>query len=145
MYYNEQKEFGGNKYHIACFKCKQCNKSLSASNALTKDLEGGGTEVYCKGCHLGLFGPEGFRGAGKAMSRSDFAGSKAKPAKASAPTAKRGDKISCSGCGTLIHKDEKFCGECGTKNEPEKGPAKCGGCGAVTEGAKFCPGKFFYV
>ncbi|KAJ1920872.1 hypothetical protein IWQ60_006912 [Tieghemiomyces parasiticus] len=51
----------GKKYHRACFKCTECNCSLSASNLTEND-----NLPYCKRCHAKLFGPKGYGFAGGA-------------------------------------------------------------------------------
>ena len=60
----------GNIWHKMCFKCKECNTSLSLGSEATNEgnrsswgncfsncTEG---EIYCKRCHGAKFGPRGY-------------------------------------------------------------------------------------
>lgn len=50
----EKRMGGGRDYHLPCFRCKTCSKSLDASNQTER-----GGEVYCKTCYSKSFSPVG--------------------------------------------------------------------------------------
>ncbi|XP_044592362.1 cysteine-rich protein 1-like isoform X2 [Cotesia glomerata] len=57
VFFAERKTSMGKDWHLSCFRCEKCNKTLEAG----KYFEHGG-KPYCeKPCYSALFGPEGFR------------------------------------------------------------------------------------
>lgn len=96
---------GGNEWHKACFRCKECKKGLDSTTCREHD-----GEIYCKTCHAKAFGPHGygFCGGGAMMH------TQATPAAAPPPPASGGGaKLACKACKTPLDKPCKFCPECG--------------------------------
>lgn len=121
MYAAEEAIAIGKKFHQACFTCKTCKKGLDSNN-----LADGDDEIYCKNCHLKMYGPKGFRGGGGGVNSTT--GIKDEVKVVQSTTTVSGSSSSGGGGGGG---GPKFCPECGAKN-----PGKfCSECGAKTGGS----------
>lgn len=62
VYTAEERLGAGKSWHKRCFTCKDCNKSLDATNIGERKDPGDPVsgEVYCKSCYGKNFGPKGY-------------------------------------------------------------------------------------
>lgn len=113
----------GKAFHSWCFRCKECNASVTLGKE--KAHEG---ELYCSRCHQQSFGSVGFRGAGSSIDAHERSKSVhqslATPA-SSVPLTK--PSVVAALPNTSAGATARFCGACGTA---ASGAARfCGGCG----------------
>ncbi|VDI07013.1 Hypothetical predicted protein [Mytilus galloprovincialis] len=65
VYFAEEVNAMGKKYHKLCLRCGNCNKMLDSTTCTDH-----GNDVYCKNCYGKLFGPKGYGFAGGASGLS---------------------------------------------------------------------------
>lgn len=99
----------GGKWHKICFKCKECNVSLS-SNTVSENKG----EVYCDKCHKKLFGIAGYgfgQGAGAlATDSAGKAGWTSSRSSSGSSAMKFGGTEKCPRCGKSVYAAEKVVG-----------------------------------
>lgn len=79
VYPAEERLGAGKSWHSRCFTCKDCNKSLDATNIGERKDPGDNpavAEVYCKSCYGKNFGPKGYGYGAGAGTLSMDAGTK---------------------------------------------------------------------
>mmetsp|Transcript_8131 Transcript_8131/g.22996 ORF Transcript_8131/g.22996 Transcript_8131/m.22996 type:complete len:135 (-) Transcript_8131:54-458(-) len=118
IYSSDLRRAIGKSFHRWCFRCTQCNTSLTLGRE--RAHEG---KAYCVRCHQSLFGATGFRGAASSIdthARRDDVNKKVVTAEGDVPktippasTASASKAKFCSSCGAPVAGN--FCGSCGMK------------------------------
>lgn len=134
VYAAEEVIAAGQKFHTACFTCKDCRTRLSST--LLTEKEG---EIYCSTCYAKNFGPKGY-GIGSqsltftGVSVSDPAGTKASPVaaapKQSSYSSQQASSPQPAAAAVVAPAAGAFCTSCGNRNSAES--KFCGGCGKPT-------------
>eukprot|EP01088_Endostelium_zonatum_P016086 TRINITY_DN4202_c0_g1_i1.p1 TRINITY_DN4202_c0_g1~~TRINITY_DN4202_c0_g1_i1.p1 ORF type:complete len:150 (-),score=41.52 TRINITY_DN4202_c0_g1_i1:61-477(-) len=118
VYAAEQQLANGRAFHKSCFSCAHCKKKLDSTTLCERE-----SEIYCKSCYGGSFGPTGFRSGGQgAMMNTQEKEAEQAFYSAPGPTPSSTAKGSSSGGGGAAG---AFCSSCGAK----RSGLFCSGCG----------------
>ena len=102
----EQAIGGTQTYHIACFRCKDCGRTLDGTILTEKDME-----IYCRSCYGKKWGPKGI-GFGVLGDTGKGHESKTVGSDEVVPSKVEEKKSFCGACGKGPQ-DGKFCSDCG--------------------------------